>query len=633
MRDVYQVLYQYWGYTTFRPLQKETINSVLEGRDTLSLLPTGGGKSLCFQIPTLAQEGICLVVSPLIALMKDQVDQLQIKGIASYAIHCGLLEREIDVLFRNCLYRQVKFLYLSPERLHTRLCIETVKQMKVSLLAVDEAHCVSQWGYDFRPSYLEILKFRTYIPQVPCIALTATATSQVRKDIIDKLCLTNANIFIGSFARKNISYSAINTEDKTKKLLKILHKVKGVSIIYVKTRKKAKQLSNILNKHKILSDYYHAGLPHNLRHKKQTNWISEKSRVMVATNAFGMGINKANVRTVVHIDLPSNPENYYQESGRAGRDNKLAYAIILYQNIDIDRIITQIESIYPKINIIRNVYKCLVLYFDLLAESKKNVFEFDFERFTEIYNLSQLNTFYALKILQMHGFIIFNQDYFSPSKIHIQTSREVLYKFQKSNLLIDPLVENLLRMYGGGLFADYIQISERGIAKQMVIDEQIIKKQLQFLHNWNIINYFPQTNLPQILFLEKKSSSRKIAINSRIIRRHKKYHLNRAQVMINYLTNNERCRMLILLEYFGEISDQDCGICDYCVERKKTSKSRIDYCESILEKLFKVPLTIQELEKFIQPKQKDNFIQDVRNLLDFGKIQYNSFNQLTANGN
>ncbi len=631
MKDIHKILQHHWGYQNFRPLQEEIIKSVLSHTDTLALLPTGGGKSICFQVPALVQEGICIVVSPLIALMKDQVRQLEKKGITSHAIYSGLSTREIDILLDNCIYGNTKLLYVSPERLKTELFVERAKQMQINLLAVDEAHCISQWGYDFRPPYLEIKKFRDRLPHMPCIALTATATPRVRNDIIEKLGFQNEKVFADSFARKNLSYAIRATQDKETKLLEILRKVPGSAIIYVNTRKKSQQLSEWLLRHELSVDCYHAGLNNTLRDKKQKDWAMGKTQVIVATNAFGMGIDKADVRLVVHADLPDSPEAYYQESGRAGRDRLPAYAVILYYPTDADQMLEKIEKSHPNAATIKRVYQCLANAFSLAVGGGKMVsFDFDFESFIQTYHLDHMTTFHSLKRLEEQGFILFNQAYYRPSRIYMGVSREDLYKFQLANAKMDILIKSIVRMYGGELFSNFVQISEKNIAKNMCTDVQQIVAHLQFLEQSNIIIYSMQKDSPQITFLQERVATSSLNINAQALRQRKMQALEKCRAMLHYATYKRRCRMLMLLEYFGEISDTCCGICDYCIERKKAKENPEDYYNSILKILAQRPYTIQALKELIQPRHAESFIANIRHLLDFGELKYDDLNRLTV---
>ncbi|MEM1137932.1 MAG: ATP-dependent DNA helicase RecQ, partial [Bacteroidota bacterium] len=454
MVDLHKILYQYWKYTTFRSLQEEIIQAVLAGKDTLALLPTGGGKSICFQVPALAKEGVCIVISPLIALMKDQVYQLNTRGIEAKAIYAGMSQREIDITLDNAIYGNIKFLYVSPERLKTEIFITRAAKMNISLLAIDEAHCISQWGYDFRPPYLELMQFRELIPNVPCIALTATATEVVKNDIQDKLGFDqNAGFFQKSFARENLSYSVYYEEDKEKRMLEILSKVAGSAIVYVRSRKRTKHFADFLRARKISASFYHAGLSNEERARRQDDWINNRTRVIVATNAFGMGIDKPDVRIVIHLDLPDNLEAYYQEAGRAGRDERKAFAVLLYNHNDIKQLKENIEISHPSIDKLKKVYQAVANYLKIAVGSGYlESYDFDLDDFVNTFKLPYLETYHALKKLEEQDFIQFNESFYAPSRLTIALSHDKLYEFQVANKEADKLIKILLRVYGAEIY-------------------------------------------------------------------------------------------------------------------------------------------------------------------------------------
>lgn len=422
--NIHNILAKYWGYHSFRPLQEEIITSVLQGNDTLALLPTGGGKSVCFQVPALVQEGVCIVISPLIALMKDQVDNLQKKGISAIAITSAMHKREIDIAFDNCVYGNIKFLYLSPERLITPIAQARIQKMKVSLIAVDEAHCISQWGYDFRPSYLEIAKLRELQPKVPVLALTATATPEVVKDIQEKLRFKKANVLQKSFERKNLAYVVIGEEDKLSRLLKVVNNVGGTGVVYVRNRKKTQEVAAFLQKNKIPADFYHAGLTPGERSQKQDSWIKNKTRVIVATNAFGMGIDKPDVRFVVHLDLPDSLEAYFQEAGRAGRDEGKAYAVMLYNEADINDLKSNVEMSFPSVEEIRQTYQALANYYQLAVGSGEGAaFDFDISELCRNYKLEPVTVFNSIRFLEKEGYISATEAVYQPSRINFTLNK------------------------------------------------------------------------------------------------------------------------------------------------------------------------------------------------------------------
>jgi ATP-dependent DNA helicase RecQ len=631
MSQIHEILKSYWGYTAFRPLQEEIIASVLQKRDTLALLPTGGGKSICFQVPALVTEGICVVISPLIALMKDQVEQLQKRHIQAVALYSGLSRREIDITLDNCVFGQYKFLYISPERIQTDIFIERVKRMKVGLLAVDEAHCISQWGYDFRPSYLEIIKLREMLPTVPMIALTATATKEVKKDIVEKLAFRDPQIFQKSFARENLSYSAFEEENKEKKLFNILQKVPGSAVVYVRSRKRTQQLAEWLTKSGISADYYHAGLNNQQRSYKQDSWITNHTRVMVATNAFGMGIDKPDVRTVIHMDLPDTLEAYYQEAGRAGRDENKAYAVALYHQSNITELLERVERSYPSVETIKRVYQSLANYYQVAVGSGYLAsFDFELDAFTDTYKLASSDTYYALKRLEDEGFIQFNEAFYSPSKVYFQIDKKQLYEFQVANAGYDVLIKMLLRMYGGELFTSFIVISESAVARQLNGPVHEVEKMLSGLHQLGIIIYDKQKDKPQITFTTVRFNAMDMPLQSRHLQARKQQELDKVQAVINYVTHRNRCRTLLLLEYFDELSDKECGVCDVCLEKRK-QKDYTDYYQQhrrkILETLTDKQISLQQLVFNINPKNEKLLLDTIREMVGSGEIVY------AANGN
>ncbi|MBU1761836.1 MAG: ATP-dependent DNA helicase, partial [Bacteroidetes bacterium] len=473
--EVKEILRQYWGYHEFRPLQEEIINSVLQKQDTLALLPTGGGKSICFQVPAMAMEGICIVISPLIALMKDQVENLHKRGISAIAIFAGMGKREIDIALDNCIYGPVKFLYLSPERLLSDLVKERIKYMKVNLLAVDEAHCISQWGYDFRPPYMHIIEFRNLHPKVPILALTASATEKVQLDIIEKLGFKNQNIYRKSFERKNLIYAVINQENKLQKLIDVCNGVKGSGILYVRTRKDTVELAKYLNQHGIAAQYYHAGLNLDERSEKQQFWLEDKVRLMVATNAFGMGIDKSNVRFVVHYEMPESLESYYQEAGRAGRDEKKAYAVVLYQARDKFSFERKFEQNFPEPNLIKKTYHFICNYLQIPIDTGEQVtYEFNLADFCSKFQLEVQLTISAIKFLEHDEYLVLSENALIPSRIQFIVNGEDLYKFQVENSKFDSFIKAILRSYGGA-FDGFVHIKERDISQKTNLTQFEVK--------------------------------------------------------------------------------------------------------------------------------------------------------------
>lgn len=569
-----EILEKFWGYDKFRPLQLDIINSILDGNDTIALLPTGGGKSICFQVPALAMEGVCIVVSPLIALMKDQIENLKSKGVKAAAIYSGMHAREIDYTLDNFVYGDMKFLYVSPERLENELFIERVKRMKVCLMAIDEAHCISKWGYDFRPPYLRINDFKKYLPKVPIIALTATATNEVRKDIAEKLGLKNPNFFVQSFARKNLSFSVFMVEHKETKLLSILQKISGTGIVYAKTRKKTVEISGFLNKNGLSADFYHAGLSTPERFKKQENWIQDKTRIMVSTNAFGMGIDKPDVRIVVHTEMPETIEAYYQEAGRAGRDQKKAYAVGLYNLADFEDSQKKIDSKYPSIEFIKKTYQSLCNFYQLALDSKPtDSFDFNLNDFCGRFGLNGYETHYALKTLQDQGIIYLNEAFFNPSKIMFKLTNSQLYDFELKNPNLENVVKAILRIYGGELFSSLIQISEQEIGKAIYATEQETIQFLDYLSQNEVIEYIKQKNKSQLWFLHTRYDAENLPIDANSIAKLKIRDKKALKSIEKYSQNTGKCRMVYLQNYFDEIETEICGKCDNCLAWKKNNIS------------------------------------------------------------
>jgi ATP-dependent DNA helicase RecQ len=627
--EIKEILKKYWGFDTFRPLQEDIIRSVLEGHDTLALLPTGGGKSICFQVPAMATEGLCIVVTPLIALMKDQVQNLKSRGIKAVALYHGLSKMEIDIALDNCIYgKGFKFLYLSPERLQTELLQARLSKMKVSLLSIDEAHCISQWGYDFRPPYLKIAAIRQFFPKIPVLALTATATPQVVADIQEKLEFRKKNVFQKSFERKNLAYVVQEEEDKLGRLLRICNKVPGTGIVYVRNRKRTREIAEYLKKNKIPADYYHAGLTHLERDLKQNAWMKEKIRVMVATNAFGMGIDKPNVRFVVHVDLPDSPEAYFQEAGRAGRDEKKAFGVTLYNKSDIIDLEQNHERSYPPIEFITKVYNCLGNYFQIpVGGGRDQTMPFILNDFTENFNFDSAPVFSALKFLEKEGYIILSEALFNPSRIFFSINREELYRFQIATPAYDSFIKVILRSYPG-VFTDFVKISETDIAKRTGMGREEVVKRLKWLNQLNIVQFEPQNESPTITFIEERLASEHLRITPEVYHRQKKFSHERVMAMKGYVENKIQCRSQLLLSYFGEKTHNRCGQCDYCLERKKSgmSKEETDQLVQQIRLLLKekprnAPELIMVLSDLLL---EDEAMKIVRWLVDNGKIKIQS---------
>ncbi|MFM9840456.1 MAG: ATP-dependent DNA helicase RecQ [Cyclobacteriaceae bacterium] len=620
-----EVLKKYFGYSSFRSPQAEIIQSVVDQKDVVAILPTGGGKSICFQVPALMMEGLCLVVTPLIALMQDQVQQLKQKGIAAIAIHSGLSHREIDILLDNCIYGQQKFLYLSPERLQTELFQERLKKMKVNLIAVDEAHCISQWGYDFRPPYLQIAELRELKPSVPIIALTASATKQVKEDIIDKLKLIKPEVFQISFARENLSLVIRKTETKEKKLLEILSKVPGSAIVYVRSRKATEALAKLLQKNKIASTFYHAGLNHQERSVRQDEWVKDRSRVMVATNAFGMGINKANVRTVIHMDLPEDIESYYQEAGRAGRDGKKSYATLIFHEVDAQSLRHKVEQSQPGLEYIKKIYQALANHYQLAeGSSQGESYDFDLEQFSKKFSLKPLAVYPALKKLEEVGLILLNDGFYRPSRIHFSIDKKKIYEFQVAQARFDPIIKMLLRLYGGELYADFIVISESQLAGAMKYSLHEVKLELQQLHQLQLLVYEPASDSAQVTFVLPRQDAERLPVNRAMMEARRELHFNKMEAMIGYAEQSHRCRMQVIQEYFDEVTYTTCGVCDVCIDRRKKQDRTVitDYQNQVIYLLNQKPVLVEELEELVAPKDHDLFVEVVREMVDGSKIYY-----------
>jgi ATP-dependent DNA helicase RecQ len=620
---IQEILKQYWNHDAFRPVQEEIIKSVLLGHDTLALLPTGGGKSVCYQVPALAKEGICIVVSPLIALIKDQVENLKAKGIDAISIVSGMNKREIDIALDNCIYGPVKFLYLSPERLLSELVRERIKYMKVNLIAVDEAHCISQWGYDFRPPYLHIADLRELHPAVPVLALTATATAEVREDIQQKLLFKNQNIFQKSFERKNISYVVQNEENKLRKLLDVAKGVKGSGIVYVRSRKETAEIAKFYIENGFKADYYHAGLAMDERSKKQEDWKNNRTRIIVATNAFGMGIDKADVRFVIHKDLPESLEAYYQEAGRGGRDEHRAYAVLLYNQADRFKEEKKFIQNFPPVDEIKKVYHALANYYQLAYGAGAGIsFDLDIAEFCARYKMDVVRTLNALKFLEQDEYLSFNESVFLPSRFRFEVLNEQLYNFQIQNPGWDPFIKTLLRSYGGA-FENYVRLREFDLARRTHMNVQQVIEGLKQLQEYGILNYIPQTDHPQVTYLKPRMHANELYINKRLIEERKANYRKKMEAVFSY-SIHRRCRSQMLLAYFDETNAPKCGICDICLEEKR-QKNAAEIGDTITNELVQLlsvnSLDIGSLVTTIKSGSEKEKIETIRLLLDAGKIK------------
>ena len=626
-----QILTKYWGFTTFRPLQEEIIVSVAEGSDTLGLMPTGGGKSITYQVPALAQEGICLVITPLIALMKDQVNRLNDLEIKAIAIHSGMSGEEIDNALENSIYGDYKFLYVSPERISTRIFQAKVSRINLSVVAIDEAHCISQWGYDFRPSYLNIASLRDHISEkVPFLALTASATPQVIDDIISKLVFREKNVLRTSFDRKNISYLVRKVEEKGTYLIKTLQKAKGSGIVYVRSRKRCKEVAELLVANGISADFYHAGLTDELRDKKQDSWTIGETRIIVATNAFGMGIDKSEVRFVIHWDIPDYIENYFQESGRAGRDGKPAFSVLLYSPADKGRLLDTIRKKFPVIEKIKDTYEALCNYLQVpLGSGKDNVFEFNMYDFVAKYRLPVIETYNSLQFLQREGYMEFTEEINNPSRVHFIVSRDDLYKFQVANESFDGFIKLLLRSYTG-MFSEFVPINEEALSRKSAAKRDTIYQYLVKLSALNIIRYIPGKKTALVIFTEERLVRKALMISPDNYLRVKERYEIRLNKMIDYADSDSNCRSVYLLDYFGEESDR-CGICDVCRERNELDLSKYEF-DIILEEIKSVlddkKPDAEELVKLIDYPE-ERVIKVIRWLLDHNKIAQDKDHKLS----
>ncbi len=586
MTDIRQVLKEYWGYDAFRPMQEDIINAVLAGKDALALLPTGGGKSICFQVPAMAKDGICLVISPLIALMKDQVQNLRNKGILALSIYSGMGFEEVRKTLQNAAYGNYKFLYVSPERLETGLFLEYLPLMKICLIAVDEAHCISQWGYDFRPPYLRIADLRTYLPNIPVLALTASATKKVQDDICEKLAFTDKQVrFQQSFERANLSYSAFNVPSRQNKLLEILQNVKGTAIVYCKSRKHTKDVANLLNTNGIKADFYHAGLNNEERSKRQESWINNITRVMVCTNAFGMGIDKPNVRVVVHYGVPDCLENYYQEAGRAGRDGKRAYAVLMYNDRELDELMDQAGIRFPDRETIKNVYIAIMNALQIPAGyGEGNSYDFDLVSFASAFKINILTATYAIKTLEQEGLILFNDSLFKPSTVVFQCDKNLLTEFEQQYPAADPILKGLLRSYEG-IFDFPAAINEAQLGKFISKSTESIIKQLTRLQQLGLIEYNKQKDGPQITLLLSRMYADSFMINLDTYLTRKKLFEERVKVMVNFTKNKKGCRSQLVAAYFNDNTVKHCGICDNCIDLKNTPLTIADF-DSIVTTIY-----------------------------------------------
>ena len=603
MTDYRKILKQYWGYDNFRGIQEDIIRSIGEGRDTLGLMPTGGGKSITFQVPALAQEGLCLVITPLIALMKDQVRNLRERGIKATAIYSGMTHEEIVIALENCIFGNYKFLYVSPERLDTEIFQIKLRSMHVSLITVDESHCISQWGYDFRPAYLKIADIRQLLPGVPVIALTATATPEVVSDIQQRLQFRQENVFRMSFERKNLAYVVRHTEDKESELLHILQHVDGSGIVYTRNRKKTKEISLFLNRNHITATFYHAGLNDETKDSRQKAWLKGEFRVMVATNAFGMGIDKPDVRVVIHADVPDSPEAYFQEAGRAGRDGMKAYAVLLFCARDKITLKQRVSDTFPEKSYIRKIYEDINFYYQMaMGDGRGCTFAFNIDEFCRNFKHFPVQTDSALKILTRAGYLEYTDEQDNASRIMFTITKEELYRIREQSEDTEKLLRILLRSYTG-LFTDYAYISEDNLSTRSGLSKQQIYETLLSLSRQHILHYIPAKKTPYIIYTRERQETERVYLSKEVYEDRKESYVQRINAMIEYAESENRCRSRMLLRYFGEKNEHNCGQCDVCLQQHQSGLKSGEF-ESISQQLQALlkenPLSLQEIKDKMQ---------------------------------
>ncbi|MES2681056.1 MAG: ATP-dependent DNA helicase RecQ [Bacteroidota bacterium] len=616
-QDIHQVLKKYWNYDSFRPLQEEIITSVLEKRDTLALLPTGGGKSICFQVPGLVLGGTCLVISPLISLMNDQVQNLKKRGISAIAISAAMNFKEIDVALNNAALGHVQFIYISPERLQNEIFRQKLSYLPITLIAIDEAHCISQWGYDFRPSYLKIAELRPYFGDICMIALTASATKPVVEDIQHQLAFKNAQVYRQSFNRSNLRYVVQQEENKVQRLLKLIANIGGTGVIYVRNRKKTEDLSVFLNKNKITSLAYHAGLKFDERQGIQQKWMDNKVQVICATNAFGMGIDKPDVRFVVHMDLPESLEAYFQEAGRAGRDGKVAYSTVFFTRNDQQRLLDNFKYTFPEPDYIRQTYTAICNYYQVAIGAGEGMsVEFNIEKICSSYNLQAVLVYNSIKFLEKENYVSFLDGGFEASKVLFLANKQEIYEFQIKFPKFEPLIKTLLRSYGG-LFENYVFINEKDLAYRVKHSIATVLEQLQYLDQQEILSFVPQSSLPKLIFIQDRINTKYLELNPENYFKLKERYLERINSVIDYTNNDKLCRQVQLLIYFNEFNYADCGHCDVCIAKRPKDFEAVK--NRIIQYLSASALTLEEL-KHKMKSNDETWIKIFNELVDDGFV-------------
>lgn len=617
--DIYRILKKYWGFESFRPLQEEIIGSVLEKRDTLALLPTGGGKSLCFQVPGILMGGTTLVISPLVALMNDQVTHLKKKGISAVAISAAMNFKEIDIALNNAALGHVQFIYVSPERLQNENFRQKLSYLPITLIAVDEAHCISQWGYDFRPSYLKIAELRAYFNGVKIIALTASATKAVVEDIQVKLEFSGQQVFRQSFARKNLRYVVQLEEDRLNRLLKLIGNLGGSGIVYARNRKKTEELALFLKKNKISAQAYHAGLKYEDRAKIQQQWIDNHTQVICATNAFGMGIDKPDVRFVVHLDLPDSLEAYFQEAGRAGRDGKIAYSTIFFTKADQQRLYENFDAAFPEPEQIRQCYKAICNYYQVAVGAGQGTsVEFDIDMVCRSYNIKPIVLFNSVKFLEKENYLAFFDGGFEPSKVLFLAGKEDIYNFEIRFPKFEPLIKTLLRSYGG-LFENYVFINEKELAYRVKLGAAIITEQLKYLDKEGVLSYIPQSSLPKLVFVENRVPDKFLDLSSGSYQTLKEKFKERIEAVINYTNNADVCRQVQLLIYFNEFNYADCGHCDVCIAKRPKDLDQVK--EKILSVMGNNTYSAEQLKEKLISGNESSWVRALNELVDDGVLR------------